>query len=640
MFRKKFIYSVGIIVLFAFFFRYQVSVELLNNDSFVLRPPSGTDMATYMRLASEIVSGRFSDLFYYQPFYYAVFLPTIYFFTGKSIFAVIIVQAILSTLTVLLSVLSAKLLFGRKASLITGFLCCFSTVLILYVPYHLIETLQVFWISLLLYLSLLAVRKGYLWLWAVLGFILGLSILTRGNAWFFLPGIFLACLFGKQEKKSLNDKSAAKKETKTFFVKAGGILRIPQKKITRKIFAASLIIFCAILPQIPFAFHNSIKLGYFSGPSTAGGAVLALGNTPEAPPGGRNPGLGPGPMEYPDTYNYWMSEEIVIPIHKRIFDWFKREPLAFLELQLRKIILFWDGREIPNNIALEYNGEKSKSLKTFGLIPSSMILALGMSGCFATILQMLKSSSTSKQKLRSSRFLGKSLLLYFIFSFCLATAAFYNLTRFRLPVLPMLAIIGGGFITNVSLAYRLREWKRLVFTLLPCLFAGMFFVLFLFDFYRKQIEPIAMRIARPHGIISKLAHSTLIMDNGTFSFGGWTDIQFNEGDEIVKSFALPEGAVGKNAQIKIPFVFTSPGEAIFIVNDKEIEISSQNAVSFSEIIADIKLASEKISLRLKKSPGPILLFVDNQRNYGRTWLNGYKTGNELVAKIYVMDISP
>ncbi|MEM4248016.1 MAG: hypothetical protein QXH80_02010, partial [Candidatus Nanoarchaeia archaeon] len=95
-----------------------------------------------------------------------------------------------------------------------------------------------------------------------------------------------------------------------------------------------------------------------------------------------------------------------------------------------------------------------------------------------------------------------------------------------------------------------------------------------------------------------------------------------------------------NAQIKIPFVFTSPGETIFIINDKEIEISSQNAVSFSELIADIKLASEKISLRLKKSPGAILLFVDNQRNYGRTWLNGYKTGNELVAKIYIMDISP
>jgi hypothetical protein len=40
--------------------------------------------------------------------------------------------------------------------------------------------------------------------------------------------------------------------------------------------------------------------------------------------------------------------------------WAKSEPLAFLELSFRKALLYWDAKEIPNNIAVEYNGAKAR----------------------------------------------------------------------------------------------------------------------------------------------------------------------------------------------------------------------------------------------------------------------------------------
>jgi hypothetical protein len=52
---------------------------------------------------------------------------------------------------------------------------------------------------------------------------------------------------------------------------------------------AAVGVFLAV--ESPFIIYNSIQLGRLSGPSTAADAVLALGNTPEAPPGGRDPGL-------------------------------------------------------------------------------------------------------------------------------------------------------------------------------------------------------------------------------------------------------------------------------------------------------------------------------------------------------------
>ena len=54
--------------------RLIVSFELLQNDPATSDPMKESDMATYIRIADGILQGKFPDTFYYQPFYYTIFL--------------------------------------------------------------------------------------------------------------------------------------------------------------------------------------------------------------------------------------------------------------------------------------------------------------------------------------------------------------------------------------------------------------------------------------------------------------------------------------------------------------------------------------------------------------------------------------
>ena len=188
------------------------------------------------------------------------------------------------------------------------------------------ETLQSFWFALLAYLVVKLLKKRNLPLALATGAVWGCAVLTRGNA----------LLFG--------------------FVLAVLMIRRRAWKRGLAVAAACLVV------QTPFIVLNSAHLGRPCGPSTAADAVLALGNTPEAPPGGRDPGLPAGPMEYPETYADFMARAAARSVPLQMLDFLRREPAAFLELQFRKILLFWESGEIPNNVSMYGEGRQSTVL--------------------------------------------------------------------------------------------------------------------------------------------------------------------------------------------------------------------------------------------------------------------------------------
>ena len=602
MIKRNFIFIAIAIAFIALFARYEVSCELFQNDPAVTMPSSFTDMATYMKLSGEVSDGKFTKEFYYQPLYYAVFLPLSHFILGKSVWAVIVAQMILSALTVYVSIISASLIAGRRAGIVAGLLTAFSSILIFYVPYHLIETLQAFLISLILLVSLYAVKRKKLYLWAVAGLVTGCAILARGNAWFLVPGILVVSFISMRGSKRL-----IRCSTPLFFLAA------------------------VIFVQIPFSIRNTCVLGKFCGPSTAGPAVIALGNTPEAPPGGRNPDAGPGPMEYPDTYKAWMASQDQVPVTNRIMNWFMEEPAAFLELQFRKLLLFWDGEEIPNNIDITFNGAKSKYLKLFGFLTSPMILSLGLAG-FLIGLMAMANLKKLPVRLASSNFISHLLLWYFIVACWFATAAFYNLTRFRLAILPLLAVSAGLFVAGMTFNYRMRKWRTLIYKHLGILFASLVIVGMGYSLYRIFCEPGIMRIARPHGVHSDLGTSLLVMDNGPFSFGGWRPHDLKTGDELIKIFDV--GVGGETAKFAMLVAFNNGGRAVFSVNGEKATVELKKP-GFLELAAEVKLGSNKISIVLEETDSPLIVFFDVQRDYGRTFANGYREKSELVSRIYI-----
>jgi 4-amino-4-deoxy-L-arabinose transferase-like glycosyltransferase len=569
-------------------------------------------MATYKELSERIMKGEYTEAFYYQPFYYAVFLPLVHKILGQGIWPVMAAQAFLSALTVFFAALCAAKFWGKRAGLATAFLVAFSAVLVLYTPYHLIEVLQAFWITMILYAAIIAWRSGKTLHWGITGLLVSLSILTRGNVWFFVPGLFIAASFAGFSRRF-----------------SGNVPCL--KKCMLKSIPALVFLVMVFLPQLPFALRNSHITGKFSGPSTAASAVLALGNTPEAPPGGRNPGLGPGPMEYPETYHAWMGKDKEIPVSRRIFEWFKEEPAAFLELQFRKILLFWDHHEIPNNIAFEYQGEKSATFKNFAIVPTSLIMAMALGCLFHYLFFHAKSRFTRLRK--QPRLL---ILFYLIISYCLATVAFYILARFRLPCVPILAVGAGGFYGLLLVNIRRRAWRKLVTVSLIPFLLGLFIVFSAYDLYRYSFESQVMRLIRPHGTRSELQKDKILyMDNGPLSFGSWTPFELKAGQIVKKEFLLKDSTDGRTAKFALPIICEIPGKIKIEVNGNlqtfEL-IRGMNEKTFEIPVASLASGIVVKTVYLDCKAYAVL---DYQRDYGRTEVDGKAIGAELVSKLYL-----
>lgn len=576
--------------------RLAAGLDLFSHDPFSFAPPAVTDMATYIAYAQKIMKFSYNEVFYYQPFYYAVFLPLTMLIAGGSLAGTVIAQALLGTATVFLAGLCSLKIFGKKAAIITALLLAFNNVLTAYTAYCLIATLQAFWVILILYLSLKAIEKNNVKIWIMLGIMTGLAILTRGNIWFFVPGI-LALAF------------------------RGG-----SKNIKKSLLHAVLLIAFIFVPQLPFIAWNTVKLGKFSGPSTAGPTVLALGNTPEAPPAGKDPGsFGPGPMEYPLSFQVWVNGQDQQSVPSRILGWFFREPGAYCELNFRKLLLFWDWREVPNNIEIKFNCSKSVVYEHLPLIPNYFVIFPGLAALIAFFFRAVDKRNA---KLRT--------LLYFILAYMLATMAFYILGRFRLPGIPLLAVAAGGFFYFFFRSFIKK--KRTLFYVFFALFVTSAFISFTgFDLYRGLFEKSVIHHVRPNGVRVEVSpNESVYLDNGPVTCGGWTPRELAPGDIVTKKFMIKEEAPFAKSTILLKLFWEDESFAEFETNGMSFTVKSGTpGLREHEIPVHV---DEEGFIRLKvKNLGAARVFVlfDTQRDYERTLVNGMNIPAELVGSLSI-----
>ena len=548
----------------------------------VFTPSRATDLCTYMRLAEQISSGKYEGVFYYQPFYYAVFLPVIRWITGPGVWQVIIFQSLLGAAAAFLAGLAGAKIFGRKAGICAAWMTAFSVPLILYTPYHQNETLQTFNITLIFYLALLAVYRSKLRYAFLTGLVFGIGILTRGNLWILLPALLFVLVMADRKNWRL---------------------------LCKKILILLLPLF---LVQLPFAWHNTRILGKLTGPSTAADAVLALGNTWEAPPGGRNIGLPAGPMEYPEAYHRAMakaSEGVSVP--RQMLDMLCRQPGAFLELQFRKLLLFWTAGEIPNNVSLYGEGEYSIILRNMYPGRSLVLLSLGIAG----LLFFAKKLFCRKK--------GVILLYGFILLYWGAIAVFYILSRFRAPVIPLVTIPGGAFLVFYLKTFS-RSRKHFL-NLSALLLLSIWICGFSFDFYRENCESAVMRLVRPAGTILPAQKNCLEVrfDHGPFSFGGWNSCELVQGSLLGKTFTAP----GKS--VKWHLFSQSGGSLICRVPGYDAQVielkQGMNEVS-------LPLSGSQALLEILSVPAGTTAVFDAQRNYSRSTFNGSPLAGEWVVR--------
>lgn len=587
-----------LITALAFVIRLGVCAELCLSDSNVLHPSKLSDMWTYLTLAKQILAGTYSGVFYYQPFYYVIFLPSIIYVFGNNIYLILVVQAAIGALTVLFSGLSARFLWGKAAGIFTAILLLFSSVLIFYTSFLLVVTLQAFWISVLLNLVIIALKKHSFVFWGMSGIILGGSILTVGNMWLFFPVIFLFALWNGFEN---NNK-----------------LRI--------FLPAMVFLFFTFLPIWPFIYHNTKILGKLSGPSTAAGAVLSYGNTPESSPGGNEPCFGAGIVNQSYTQKYWLMTADKIPFYKRILNYFISEPLSYIELTFRKLLLFWDYREIPNNVDINIEKNLSQIMKYFGFIGTYVFVILGLSGmiiCFP----------------RKKKHPNSLLPFCLVVTYWISVSMFYILDRFRAPIIPLLAIYGGAF-----LAYLFSREARKIRHLLLCvflIFSFSFFTFFSYDDYRYNLEAKIMRFVRPFGTVVDMDNCKMILDNGPVVFGSWGVIKLNPYDIICKNFRSKNSSVGSNAIFELPLYFKTPGLIKLEINGKIFTVPQKGEGLYDNKF-EIPLTIDKknislIAVKIKtlKASGNVYCLADYQRNYNRTSIGNVPINAELVCRLFL-----
>jgi Dolichyl-phosphate-mannose-protein mannosyltransferase len=630
---KKFLLFMLVALVIALAIRLAVSADLYSFNygrNAVQTPPATTDMATYMELSQKIGNGTYSGEFNYQPFYYVVALPIVNFICGRNLWGVIWFQALLGAITCLLTGLCAAEFCGRRGGYIAAGLTIFCGIMICYTPFHLIATLQACWIVLVLYAAILALKRDKLIYWGLVGLISGCAILTRGNIWFFLPGLVVVAIYSgfRTFKNSTADagtrhnsvtdvaltKKPASPEHRT---PNEGNIQFQLK--LKAVLPLVLLILFVILPQIPFAWHNSVVKGHLSGPSTAADQVLALGNTKESPPGGRNPEYLAGPMEYPPSYGLWMSNRDKISVPRRIINWFTEQPAAYIELSFRKLLLFWDYREIPNNISYDQARQMSPWLTRLGFISSGLIIVFALAGLLLWIPRL--------------RYNIKLLLLYyFIIAYWGGTAAFYILARFRMPLIPLLAIASA---MGVEWIIRHRKHgSKAWLTALAAFIVGYFICYQAYDLYRHNLEASFIRLTRPAGIKVKMAPgSYMLLDNGPMTFGGWGLIPLNTNILINKTFAdLPTAKI-TGMKFELPLVAGKAGSAVIAINGKQefITFTKPGMQKFTFDLSPVGMGKVKVQF---VGGIPLSVIMDYQRDYGRTVVNGKSIQTELVCRLF------
>lgn len=507
---RLFLVGTGILALLAVLLRIFMFAEVVKTDPFVFAPSDITDMATYQKISDEILRGHIPDEFVYQPFYYAVFLPIVKAVFRAPIWSIGIAQACCVGAIVWFSALCAAMLRSRRTGLVTGVLCEFANLLFFYVPYALIEIQQCMWFTLIFYCILRMMRTGRTKFFVMTGLFLSFAILSRGNAWCFLPVILYAMY------KTIRKFRFHPKQT---------------------ILKTALLVACILLPQMPFVLQNTIHTHTLCGPATAGPAVLTIGNNPDAAPGTLV-------VPYPPYYDEWMEHQDERSIPGRIFDWFREHPSAFLLHQMEKVWLFFDVHELYNNINPAYNAKGSHVFQHYAIIPTGLLIWLSLcAGIHAFI---------ARRHRREEILLHLCIILY-----ALATAAFYILARFRVPAIGFFAIGSGTFLHDFLWYLRKHDAHKMLQRIaFPIVFASAACFTF-FPVYRENYEPKIRRFTNPHGVSLVTADCVRIHDNAPFYNNSWLSYNMKPETLISKQFDCTGIDTSKYSAAYLKITFTT-----------------------------------------------------------------------------------
>ena len=284
------------------------------------------------------------------------------------------------------------------------------------------------------------------------------------------------------------------------------------------------------------------------------------------------------------------------------------------------MLLYWDYREIPNNVSL-YGARESSRILCW-LLPgrSLVLLPLGLAGLLLAVVRAYR-----------RREVKLWLLIGFVAVYWGATALFYILSRFRAPILPLVAVAAGGFA-----AWFLLRWKRAPEKRRQLLLYGGGVLVAMFwisssgyDFYRTHLESPLARWFRPDGVVVAFGGTPYRLDHGPMTFGGWEMIELKPGQKLTKRFA----GFSAPGEVEWTVLTGKPGRIRCRVNGISRTFPADKP-GFAKLRFPVTPKEGGFTVEIVGFTGEHWLFYDAQRDYGRSELDGMPLDGEWIMRLY------
>lgn len=383
-----------------------------------------TDSQFYDNWANQILRG---DWIGKEPFFmgplYPYFLAVIYTIFGHDFYIPRLIQSIVGSLGCLVIYLIAKEIFGKTVGLISSIIAALYLPFIFHEGMFLIESLSLFINSLIIFVLIKASYGHSSKLIFLGGVLLGISALGRANILFFAPAVlvWMAIIF---------------KKSRDMFPFLSGIFLL----------GIFLIIF-------PVTLRNYLVGRDLVLITSNGGLNFYIGNNPKAngyyfPPEGLNIETDPSgkqiaektvgkKLKPSEVSSFWSNQAL---------SFIKEEPLSWFKLLLKKIFIFINSYEPPQNENI-YFYKKYIGILTLPLFSFGIIVPLGLLGLWF-----------SHREWKNKNIL---LLYLFIISYIISTIPFFITARYRIPVIPYFVIFAAYASYQLFLRIKVMNTKGL-----------------------------------------------------------------------------------------------------------------------------------------------------------------------------------
>ncbi len=382
------------------------------------------------------------DMLRHAPFFraplYPYFLAGLFKLVGANTTAVRAVQALIGSVSCSLVYAVGTRCFGRRAGLAAGIVAALYWVLAYFDGELLLPVFLVFFVLLGFLLAFRAADRGSPLVAGASGLVLGLYSITRPNILIFMP----------------------------FAVWWIASVSLKRGRRAAAVMAVAMAIGC-LAPPAAVTVRNAIVGGDAAPVASQGGVNLYIGNNPES---NGLEAVVPGTRQ-----TWWGGYEDAVGIAERDLGrelrptevssyWFGRavsyvrgDPAGWLRLTLRKTLALVGDPEPPNNEPYEARRDRYWTLRSVPL-SFSTLLALFVVALPLSLLRWGKRlrpplgiDDDARRRLQ--------LVLIFLVVYSLSVIAFFVTGRYRVPLVPFLAMGTGASLVGIWDLVVLKRWK-------------------------------------------------------------------------------------------------------------------------------------------------------------------------------------